>query len=510
MKQVVIYARVSSDRQEKEGFSIPAQISFLEEYAAKKMFNVVKVFSESETAKKAGRKAFTDMLAFIKEKNINTILVEKTDRLYRNFKDYVLLDEIKGLEVHLVKDGTILSDKSSSQTKLMHGFKVLIAKNYIDNLSEEIKKGRAEKIKQGGYPHKAPVGYKNIRDDSGKSTIAIDESKAPFVRRLFELYATGISVNEARKILFKEGLYNNMKPYAKSRLIKVLHDPFYIGKMEIKGVIYEGKHTPLIDLELFNLVQKMFNQSKARTHDVQFDYVGLIRCGHCGCQLTAELKKKKYIYYHCTGRRGGECKKDYIRQEEIEKVFVRLLERINIPAELNDKIKEVLKEMQAVKVEYNETSSESINQQIKILTRRIDGLYADKLDGKISEEFWEKRNIEWNNQKDTLLNKLQSLSNASKNFYECSNLLLNFCKDAPAKFLSKSPETKRKILNIIGSNFIYKDGKLTVELKSVFDYIIKNAYLKNGGTDRPMLELFITHLKDEIKPELYVDLKMVA
>lgn len=480
MKSVVIYARVSSDRQEKEGFSIPAQISFLQEYAAKNNFNVVKIFQESETAKKAGRKAFNEMLAYIKENNINIILVEKTDRLYRNFKDYVLLDEIKGLEVHLVKDGTILSEKSSSQTKLMHGFKVLIAKNYIDNLSEEIKKGRAEKIKQGYYPHKAPVGYVNVKEN-GRAVIGIDKEKAVFVKKLFELYASGFSAEQIRKKLTGEGFYNKNKPYTKSYLIKMLHDPFYIGKMEIKGIVYQGNHKPIIDVELWNAVQKMFNQSKSRTHDVQFDYSGLIRCGHCGCQLTAELKKGKYIYYHCTGRRGGNCKKDYIRQEQIEKVIIELLKKIQIPAEFHSEAIKMLKEMHAVKNNYEETSIENINRQIKVLSSRIDNLYADKLDGIITEEFWEEKYKQWNNEKFVLLNKLQSLSKVADKFYECSNLLLNFCKEAPLLYLRQNSERKREILRLICSNFYYKDGKVSIELKSVFEHIVKNANLINGG-----------------------------
>ena len=104
MKKAVIYARVSSKEQEKEGFSIPAQIKFLTEYAKKNLFIIDKIFQESETAKKAGRKAFNEMLSYIKENNINTVLVEKTDRLYRNFKDYITLEDYD-LEVHLVKEG---------------------------------------------------------------------------------------------------------------------------------------------------------------------------------------------------------------------------------------------------------------------------------------------------------------------------------------------------------------------------------------------------------------------
>ena len=481
MKNVVIYARVSSDRQEKEGYSIPAQIELLTEYASKKLFNVVKIFQESETAKKAGRKAFNEMLAFLRDNDINTILVEKTDRLYRNFKDYVTLEDYD-LEIHFVKEGTVLSKESKSHDKFIHGFKVLMAKNYIDNLSEEIRKGLAQKVKEGHYPQKAPIGYKNVRVD-GKSIIVVDEEKRPFIVRLFELYASGYSANECRKKLFEAGMHHKMKPYAKSRLIDILHDPFYIGKFLYKGVIYEGKHEPIIDIDLYNNVQKMFNQSKARTHDIQFDYVGLIKCGHCGCQLTAELKKGKYIYYHCTGNRGGTCKKDYIRKEKLDKVFLELIDKIvkSIPEEMHEDLKAAIKEMQTVKDEFDANSQEAITKQINTLKRRISSLYEDKLDGRITPEFWEEKNIQWHAEKDKLVNKLQTLNKSSQNFYECSNLLLNFCKNAQRLFLDGSPEKKRQILSMVCSNFSYKDGKLVVELKSVFDFLIKNAKFQTTG-----------------------------
>ncbi len=218
------------------------------------------------------------MLKFCSEHNIKNILVEKTDRIYRNFKDYVILEDYD-LNLHLVKEGQIISKDSSSHEKFIHGIKVLMAKNYIDNLSEEIRKGLDEKVSQGYYPSKAPVGYKNTRVN-GRALIQIDEEKAPFIKRLFELYASGLSASQVRKILYEEGLYHNTKPYAKTRLIQILHDCFYIGKFLYKGVVYDGVHEPIISVELYNKVQKMFNQSKARTHDVEFPYTGIIKCGN--------------------------------------------------------------------------------------------------------------------------------------------------------------------------------------------------------------------------------------
>ena len=206
-KKAVLYARVSSDRQEREGFSIPAQQKLIREYAAKRDIKIVAEFVEAETAKRAGRKQFKEMVQFLKKnKSVNAILVEKTDRLYRNLKDYVLLDEIEGLEVHFCKNGDVLSEKSSSQDKFMHGIRVLMAKNYIDNLSEEIKKGLKEKAEQGFCPTKAPIGYLNITKKDGRRIIVPDSETAPFIKRAYELYATGLmSYSKIAKQLTSEG-----------------------------------------------------------------------------------------------------------------------------------------------------------------------------------------------------------------------------------------------------------------------------------------------------------------
>src|SRR5262249_16105142 len=132
-----IYARVSSRDQEKEGFSIPAQLELLRTYAGANGYTIAQEFIDIETAKAAGRAGVGQMMTFLKKNpSCRTILVEKTDRLYRNLRDWGTIDEL-GIEVHLIKENVILSKDSRSHEKFMHGIKVLMAKNYIDNLSEE-------------------------------------------------------------------------------------------------------------------------------------------------------------------------------------------------------------------------------------------------------------------------------------------------------------------------------------------------------------------------------------
>ena len=206
-KQAVIYARVSSKEQEKEGFSIPAQLKLLKEYASANGFAVAQEYIDVETAKQTGRAAFGEMVDYLKaHPSIRVMLIEKTDRLYRNLKDWVTVDELD-VEMHFPKEGVVLSRELRSSEKFMHGIKVLMAKNYIDNLSEEARKGMQEKAEQGIWPTKTPLGYRNVTGPDGKKIIATDAAIAPLIAKLFDWYACGdISLKEAARKAHAAGL----------------------------------------------------------------------------------------------------------------------------------------------------------------------------------------------------------------------------------------------------------------------------------------------------------------
>src|SRR5882672_3665329 len=210
----VMYARVSSKEQEKEGFSIPAQLKVLRGYAEEHGFIVLQEYVDVETAKRVGRTGFSAMVEFFKKQTktktpehaCRIVLVEKTDRLYRNLKDWVTLDDLD-LEIHFVKENVVLSRDSRSSEKFIHGIKVLMAKNYIDNLSEETRKGMLEKAQQGTWPSCAPLGYLNVVGPEGKRMIRPDPEVAPIIARLYERYATGnYSVREMARTARADGL----------------------------------------------------------------------------------------------------------------------------------------------------------------------------------------------------------------------------------------------------------------------------------------------------------------
>jgi site-specific DNA recombinase len=279
------------------------------------------------------------MLNFIEENKIQHLLVEKTDRLLRNMSDYVLIKRLTNttnISVHLAKESAILGKNANSNEKLIFGLRSVMAENYLDNLSEEVKKGLTEKAAQGTYPSTAPYGYKNERID-GKKMIVVDHTSAPYVQRMFELYATGsYSLKTLRKNMLEEGMvYRNGKNFYISKIETILNNEFYTGIFYWKGKKYENAtHAPLISTELFNTVQEvMTTPYKSKSKKGLFPYTNLITCGVCGCALTAEIKKGRYIYYHCTGYKGN-CNQPYLRQEELEKEFTALLNNIVVSDEM--------------------------------------------------------------------------------------------------------------------------------------------------------------------------------
>jgi DNA invertase Pin-like site-specific DNA recombinase len=175
-------------------------LKLLKEYAAAQGFVVAHEYVDVETAKQTGHAAFGAMIAYLKtHPAVRVMLVEKTDRLYRNLKDWVTVDGLE-IEIHFPKESVVLSRDSRSSEKFMHGIKVLMEKNYIDNLSEEARKGMQEKAEQGIWPTKTPLGYRNITGPDGKKIVATDPAVAPLITRLFETYATGtLSLKDAAR-----------------------------------------------------------------------------------------------------------------------------------------------------------------------------------------------------------------------------------------------------------------------------------------------------------------------
>jgi site-specific DNA recombinase len=472
--KAVVYARVSSREQEREGYSIPAQRKLLAEYAKARGFEVVSEFIDVESAKTPGRKEFGKMLRFLEtDPDCRIVLVEKTDRLYRNRKDSLTFEELvenRNVEVHLVKEGRIIAKDSRSQDKFMHDIHVAVARNYSENLKEEVKKGMREKAEQGIYPAHAPFGYRNNRETRA---IDINPEKAPILQRLFQLYGTGnYSLSALRKAIFEE----TGTKFARSYLESMLKNRFYLGYFVWQGIEYPGTHEPIIESSAFNRVQAVFaghNKPRIRKHN--FALAGLLRCAHCGCRITFELHKGKYVYCRCTFARG-KCELPYIPEPRMLNQLGELLQQIYVPDAVAQVIVESIHADQGRAESERQSRADAIQQKLAGLRTRMDKMYEDKLDGRIDEDFWTRKMNDWREQERALQSALDSLSLPLNRDRALSVArILELAQRAYSLYLTRTPAEQGELLKSVLLNCATDGVSLWPAYKKPFDLIFQRA-----------------------------------
>lgn len=302
--QYLIYVRKSSESEERQVLSIPAQLNELKAIAEREGYEIKQVFEESMSAKASGRPVFGQVLKLLQGGKGYSLLVWNVDRLARNMVD-------GGMLLELMDKGKIAEIRTYERTyrntpddKFMMSLYFGMAKKYVDDLSINVKRGNLEKLKRGDWINRPPIGYLN---DRVNKTIVVDPTRSDYVRQMFELYATGLYSHKALStLLYDQGLRTTSgKKVYKSNIHQHLNNPFYYGVMRSNGQHFKGNHEPLISMELFEKCQAVSQKKytpRRQTRD--FTLSGFISCAKCGCGITAEIKKGKYIYYHCTNGKG--------------------------------------------------------------------------------------------------------------------------------------------------------------------------------------------------------------
>jgi site-specific DNA recombinase len=487
-RHAVLYARVSSQEQAKEGFSIPAQDKLLRAYGKDKQFHIAAAFTDIETAKRAGRTGFDAMVAYLrKHEQCRILLVEKTDRLYRNFRDWVTIDEIKGLEVHFVKEGAVVSDESRSSEKFIHGIKVLMAKNFIDNLSEETRKGMVEKASQGIWPSYAPIGYLNADGPNGKRTIVPDPALAPLVRRLYDLCATGEhSIEELAVIAHNEHLTRG-GPIHKSTVNKILRNRVYSGEFEWRGELYEAAFESIVPRDTWLAAQAALDRrlgKRAKKTGHCFPFSGMLQCGSCGFAMVGEIKKGKYVYYHCSGARG-KCPEPYVRQETLEEAYSAMLRRISIDEGIVTWISTALRESHGDQKRFRDEAIAKLKGDHLRLQKRLDVMYEDRLDGRIDVALFERKSAEYRQEQARILAEIEGYGAADGQYMEAGIRLLELTRNMHRLFEKQQAAEKRRLLNFVVSNSVWRGGEIVPEWRQPFDMIAVANQASDGknGSD---------------------------
>ncbi len=409
------------------------------------------------------------MLSLIEKGKADGILSWHPDRLARNSID-------GGKIIHLIDKGIIKSLKfptfwfePTPQGLFMLSIAFGQSKYYVDNLSENVKRGMRQKIRNGVWPVWAPIGYLN---NPKTRMIDVDLEKAPKIRKLFELYATGEHNLKSLANWCKEkGLFGNLgKEISTSNIQKILQNVFYIGLMKYKGEIFEGKHKPLISKKLFDKVQEVLKQrgkpQKIKKHN--FVFLGLMKCGSCGASITAETQKG-HNYYRCTKKKGICQEKHYLREESLIEQIKNYLQKVSLSSQITKRVlAELEKEEQQAK-EQTEIIVQNLKEELTKIEAKLEKLLDVYLSEVISTEEYTARKQKILTHKLELQEKIQDFEQKGLSWLEPAREFVSKLNYAEKLLNSENKEEMKTFLKNIGSNHILQNQKLSFCWKFPFN-----------------------------------------
>jgi site-specific DNA recombinase len=461
MHKYFLYIRKSTDEDDRQVLSLEAQETELREFADKERLTIVDTFCESQTAKEPGRPIFNKMLERIENGEAEGILAWHPDRLARNSVDggkiIFLIDSEK---IKALKFPTFWFE-ATPQGKFMLNIAFGQSKYFVDNLSENTKRGLRQKLRRGEMPGPAPLGYLN---DLRTHTIVKDPERFRLVKKIFELYATGnYSLKDLRKFTISAGLFSKKENNLSISVIQnILQNPFYYGMFRYNDELWQGKHEPMITKKLFDKCQKVL-ADRARPQKRNFKeyaFRGLLACAECGCAITSETQKG-HNYYRCTKKRGA-CSQPYIREELLAEQISGEIQKVSLSPSWADKMIAELNKEKEQEAQDGITFAQNLKSQIKGLEDKLDTLLDAHLDGTITKEEYTAKKQKILNDKVEISEKLSDFERKGNHWLEPAKNFILAAKQAEIIALQENLFEKKDFLKKIGSNRILRERDVFV------------------------------------------------
>jgi site-specific DNA recombinase len=457
MRKYILYIRKSSESEDRQVMSLDAQETEMMRIAQRDNLNIVETIRESHSAKVTGqRPEFNRMMKGIQSGNYNAILTWAPDRISRNAGDLGMVIDLMDagkLECVQTYSQLFFNDPNSKFMFMMLGSQ---AKLENDQKSINVKRGNREKLKRGDWINGAPFGYLN---DRVTKKIILDPVRAPYVAQMFDLYSTGLhSFKQIANLLYKQGLRtkSNKKVHG-SNVQTIINRTFYYGVMESNGKCYNGNHEPIVTQKLFEQCQEVAgNKSRPRAKTKGFTLSGFIKCKNCGCAVTAEIKKAKYVYYHCTNGRGNcEQISRNANEQSLHEQIANRLESLRISQNIIDIVyRAKLEELEQTGDFHNHALDSALLAQ-KSLTERKSRLVDTFTAGDIDESLYREKLRLIDNDAVKLAGQIEEMSKSTTDPYVTIELIYSKFKRGNTmaeQYRTAAPEEKRIMLADVLSN----------------------------------------------------------
>ena len=500
MIKYIAYCRKSTDEKDKQVLSIEAQIAELKEFAKRENLFVTEFITEAKTAKIPGRGQFAEVLKKIEKGMANAILSWHPDRLARNSID-------GGKIIYLLDTGKLLDLKfpsfwfeSTPQGKFMLSIAFGQSKYYVDNLSENVKRGNRQKLRNGVWPSKAPYGYINNPKTRG---IDIDEEKSKVVKKAFQLFAEGgKSFVEISKLMHKFGIYKlDGDPVKVDQVKNMLSNRFYLGVLKYAGEYYQGTHKTFINKKLFDEAQKQVEKIERPRHNGHnFAFAGLATCGECGAAITAEQHIKKYkngtgqtfVYYRCT-KKLKLCNQKYISESDTETQLRKIVRDCGLHEGWEPYFEKWItqaeeKDNRTAEVEEKQLDGQIQESEIK-LNRLLDG-YLDQV---IEPEVYKQKKNELFDEKLKLEEKKSQVEKNGSIWLEPMREFVNCALQAQKVARAENNcHDLSVVAKKVGSNFFLMNRRLSANLNYAFAALSAEAGVASAAPPSDSISFLVT------------------
>ncbi len=477
----LLYARKSSENEDKQVASIPSQIEELKRLAKDLNLNIIGTCTEEKSAKAPGRTVFNQMLQQIHEGKANGILCWKLDRLARNPVDGGNITWMlqQGVLQHIQ---TFQKGYLPSDNVLMMSVEFGMANQFILDLSLNTKRGQRAKAEKGWLPHKPPIGYLNNRHNLPEHLpIYSDPHLFPIMKQVWNiLLEEKCSAEQIYLRATKMGLRGRAgKEFGRSSFYRILRNPFYYGEFDWQGKRYKGVHEPMISKAEFDLAQDILDgRVKQLKKRGGFAFRGLVRCGECGASITSEHRTKhqkngnihNYTYYHCTKRINRDCSQPAVRNDEIDQQILGVLDQISIPLPFHQW---AIKQLRAEN-EHDDTASlnskNAIQEKVVTAIRKLDTLLSLRVNEEITAEEYAAKRSALLKEKESLESSLNASS--SPNWIDAAEKAFNFAESAKKRFQEGDWQVKQSITAELSSNLLLQDRKLDITVEQKFSFLL--------------------------------------